>query len=103
MKEDPPILSILIRGESYGYQIIHRIIQLCGGTVDWSEGTIYPVLHRLEKDSFIRSQWKLAESGRRRKYYSLTPLGKKELKKEKLHWMNVNSILSRLWAEEPGL
>jgi PadR family transcriptional regulator PadR len=98
----PVILSVLTQGESYGYQIIHSIIQLSGGTLDWSEGTIYPVLHRMEKEGFIRSQWKLAESGRRRKYYSITLLGEKELEKEKRHWTSVNTVLSRLWAKDTG-
>jgi len=98
----PVILSILNGGESYGYQIIHSIIQLSGGTLDWSEGTIYPVLHRMEKDGFIRSQWKLSESGRRRKYYRITPAGEKELEKEKRHWLSVSSVLTRLWADGTG-
>ena len=62
----PVILSILAGGEIYGYQIIHSTIEISGGILQWSEGTIYPVLHRLEKDGFIRSQWKMSDNGRRR-------------------------------------
>ena len=93
----PVILSILVRGESYGYQIIHRIIEISGGSLDWSEGTIYPVLHRMERENFIRSQWKISENGRRRKYYRLTDLGKRELDKEMEQWKRVNKVLSRFW------
>jgi DNA-binding PadR family transcriptional regulator len=93
----PVILSILTGGEIYGYQIIHSMIEISGGTLEWSEGTIYPVLHRLEKEGLIRSQWKISESGRRRKYYRLTDLGRKELEKERKQWMSVNAVLSKLW------
>ena len=93
----PVILAILARGEIYGYQIIHNMIEISGGTLEWSEGTIYPVLHRLEKEGLIRSQWKISGNGRRRKYYRLTESGSKELEKEKQQWMSVNSVLSRLW------
>ena len=68
----PVILSILAGREIYGYHIIHSMIEISGGTLEWSEGTIYPVLHRMEKDGLIRSQWKISESGRRRKYYRLS-------------------------------
>jgi PadR family transcriptional regulator PadR len=93
----PVILSILAGGEIYGYQIIHNMIGISDGTLEWSEGTIYPVLHRLEKEGLIRSQWKISESGRRRKYYRLTELGRKELEKERQQWISVNAVLSRLW------
>ena len=49
----PLILTILNNGEMYGYQIIHRVIRLSGGTLDWSEGMLYPVLHRMEKENFV--------------------------------------------------
>lgn len=93
----PIILSILISGENYGYQIIQRVKKISGGTLDWSDGMLYPVLHRLEKDSFIVSQWKKSVEGRYRKYYSLTDLGKNELKAEKRQWMSVHSALAKLW------
>jgi PadR family transcriptional regulator PadR len=98
----PLILTILAEGEKYGYQIIHNVIQLSGGTLEWSEGMLYPVLHRMEKEKFIRSQWKISESGRRRKYYRLTESGQKELEKEKKQWMKVNKVLSRLWTPSPS-
>jgi DNA-binding PadR family transcriptional regulator len=93
----PIILSILIIGENYGYQIIQRAKKISGGTLDWSDGMLYPVLHRLEKDGFIASQWKKSEEGRYRKYYSLTDLGKEELAAEKKQWLSVHSALAKLW------
>ena len=93
----PIILSILISGENYGYQIIQRAKKISGGTLDWSDGMLYPVLHRLEKDGFIVSQWKKSEEGRYRKYYNLTDLGKEELEAEKRQWLSVHSALAKLW------
>lgn len=93
----PLILAILAQREMYGYQIIQEVIELSGGTLEWSEGMLYPVLHRLERERLVRSQWKISENGRRRKYYRLTETGLKELEKEKSQWKKVNSLLSNLW------
>ncbi len=98
----PLILAILAGGEIYGYQIIQNVIQISGGTLEWSEGMLYPVLHRMEKENFIQSQWKISENGRRRKYYRLTELGKKELEKERDQWLSVHNVLSKLWGPLPS-
>lgn len=97
----PLILSILSRGEIYGYQIIQNVIDISGGTLEWSEGMLYPVLHRMEKENLIRSQWKISDKGRRRKYYRLTELGREELEKEKKQWMSVHNLLAKLWGPVP--
>ncbi len=94
----PMILAIISSGEIYGYQIIQSVIEISGGTLEWSEGMLYPVLHRLEKENFIQSQWKMSENGRRRKYYRLTESGKKELDKERKQWLSVHKVLSRIWG-----
>lgn len=93
----PMILSILLRGQNYGYQIIQRVKSISGGTLKWSDGMLYPVLHRLEKDGFIVSQWKKSEEGRYRKYYSLTDHGREELEAERKQWLCVHSALTKLW------
>lgn len=93
----PIILSILINGENYGYQIIQRVKKISGGTLEWSDGMLYPVLHRLEKERLVISQWKISEEGRYRKYYSLTNLGREELEAEKRQWLSVHSALTKLW------
>jgi DNA-binding PadR family transcriptional regulator len=99
----PLILSILAGREIYGYQIIQNIVDISGGTLEWSEGMLYPVLHRMEKENLIRSQWKISKMGRRRKYYSLTESGRNELEKEKNQWMSVHKLLSKLWEPIPDL
>ena len=93
----PMILSILAGGEIYGYQIIHNMIEISRGTLEWNEGTIYPVLHRMEKEGIIQSQWKISEQGRRRKYYRLTESGKQEMEREKAQWLSVHKVLTKLW------
>jgi len=94
----PIILSLLYRGESYGYQILQRIRRVAGGKLAWSSAMLYPVLHRLEKDGLILSKWKLSEEGRMRKYYRLTSLGRKELAVEREQWLSVHDALKDLWA-----
>ncbi len=94
----PIILSLLLSGENYGYQILKRIRSVSGGKISWSSAMLYPVLHRLVKDGSIRSEWKLSEKGRMRKYYCLTELGLRELEVEKEQWISVDGILRKLWT-----
>lgn len=94
----PLILTILKRGESYGYQIIQDVKELSGGTLEWSDGMLYPVLHKLEKDGCIQSRWDVSEEGRRRKYYSITDAGREELASAKSQWMSVHEVLVKLWG-----
>jgi DNA-binding PadR family transcriptional regulator len=93
----PMILSILQGEENYGYQIIQKVKSISGGKLEWSDGMLYPVLHRLEKDGLIQSQWRISKEGRRRKYYSLTENGQAELTQERQQWMSVHEALSKLW------
>jgi len=93
----PLILSILLDGESYGYQIIQRVKELSGGIVEWSDGMLYPVLHRLEKNNLIASSWKMSAGGRHRKYYSIQPRGKEALFQDMEEWMSMHTIFAKLW------
>ena len=100
----PIILSILSSGEAaYGYQLIQRIEALSGGTLLWNDGTLYPVLHRLEDQGLLSSSWRLSEVGRRRKYYRLTKKGHQALEAEKQQWLTVDALLAQLWGLEPRL
>lgn len=94
----PMILSILSSGENYGYQIIQKVKELSGGTIEWSDGMLYPVLHRLEKDRLITSDWKMSDGGRHRKYYTVTARGMEELAGDMQEWMCVHDVLSKLWT-----
>ena len=91
------VLSILVRGENYGYQIIQSVKQISSGKLEWSDGMLYPVLHRLEKDGLIQSQWRMSDGGRPRKYYHITDRGREELEADKKQWLSVHAALSKLW------
>jgi len=99
----PLLLSILLEGETYGYQIIKQMKILSGGHLEWSFGMLYPVLHRLEKDGFITAQWKKSDKGRLRKYYRLTKAGHRELEREKIQWLTVNKVFAKLWNSSEAL
>ena len=73
----PLILSILADGETYGYAIVKRVGELSDGTIEWTEGMLYPLLHRLERQGHIEGRWGAAESGRKRKYYRITGSGRR--------------------------
>ena len=94
----PLILSILAEGESYGYAIIQRVRELSDGKIEWTDGMLYPVLHWLEDQDYVRSAWRKAESGRKRKYYSLKPGGKQALRQQQEQWRTVNNTLNQLWS-----
>jgi DNA-binding PadR family transcriptional regulator len=97
----PLILTILKEGKSYGYFIIQRVKDLSGGALEWSDGMLYPVLHRLEKEGYIKSEWMITANGRKRKYYSITEQGKRELIAEKEDWLSVQAVLAKLWGILP--
>ena len=71
----PIVLAILAEGDSYGYAILKRVRELSGGRMEWTDGMLYPVLHRLERLGHVKARWEVAESGRRRKYYRITARG----------------------------
>jgi DNA-binding PadR family transcriptional regulator len=97
----PLVLSILAEGESYGYAIIQRVRELSAEEIQWTDGMLYPVLHRLERDELITAEWRQAESGRERKYYRLTTKGRNSLKAEKANWLTVHNTLGKLWNLQP--
>lgn len=99
----PIILSILLGGEDYGYQIIQKVKEISGGTLDWSDKMLYPVLHRMEKEGFLVSRWKISNGGRLRRYYSITEKGREELDFERRQWQSVTKALSKLWKPLPSL
>ena len=79
----PIVLAILAEGDSYGYAILTRVREVSGGRMEWTDGMLYPVLHRLERLGYVEARWEVAESGRRRKYYHLTTEGRAQLAEER--------------------
>ena len=98
----PLLLALLAEGDSYGYALIQRVKEVSGGALEWSEGMLYPVLHRLEDEKLIVAEWREAESGRKRKYYHLTKSGKLRAKAERTEWLSVHNTLARLWELAPA-
>jgi DNA-binding PadR family transcriptional regulator len=93
----PIVLAILSEGDSYGYAIIKRVQELSGGQMEWTDGMLYPVLHRLERLGFIKARWEESESGRKRKYYRITTQGKAQLAEERRQWQAVDATLKGIW------
>ena len=93
----PLILSILSKGESYGYEIIQQVRELSEGEMEWKDGMLYPVLHRLKAQGLIEDEWRVSETGRKRKYYRLGEQGLKILRAEERQWMSVHETLMKLW------
>ena len=99
----PLVLSILGQGESYGYAIIKQVRELSSGEMEWTDGMLYPVLHRLERQSMIQGRWQASETGRRRKYYKLNKKGREALKIQRDQWIRVFSTLKKSWEANPCL
>ncbi len=98
----PLVLTLLAAGESYGYELIRKVRELSGGRLEWTEGTLYPVLHRLEAEKIIASRWDAAAgTGRKRKYYQITATGRSALLEEQKNWQSINQILENLWTQNP--
>lgn len=94
----PLVLAILAEGDSYGYAILKRVRELSGGQLEWTDGMLYPVLHRLERSGLVESRWEKSESGRRRKYYRLTEAGREQLAEERRQWRTVDEALRQVWS-----
>jgi DNA-binding PadR family transcriptional regulator len=99
----PIVLSILLRGQSYGYAIIKEVKEQSDGQMRWKDGMLYPVLHRLEKQGLIESEVHPSEQGRLRKYYRLKEEGRRALTEQKEQWHAVYSILTKIWEKEACL
>ena len=95
----PIVLAILAKADSYGYAILTRVRELSGGHMEWTDGMLYPVLHRLERLGYVEARWEVAESGRRRKYYRITPSGRAHLAQERGQWQAVDATLRGIWSK----
>ncbi len=99
----PLVLSILAEGDNYGYAIIKRVRRLSDGELQWTDGMLYPVLHRLEKQQLIESYEQMASNGRKRRYYRLKDPGNRALAEHKSQWTAVHATLRQLWETQPCL
>ena len=101
----PMVLGILSEGDLYGYAILKRVSELSGGGLQWTDGMLYPLLHRLERLGHVSSSWGISEAGRRRKHYAITPSGRSTLAERQEQWTVVADALRQVWqtAQRPPL
>ena len=96
------VLGILAKEASYGYEVVKRVNQEAENLFEWQEGTIYPVLHKLEKEGLVRTQWQQADSGRKRKYYYITEQGREALDEKAQQWQSFNQLVHRVVEVQNG-
>jgi DNA-binding PadR family transcriptional regulator len=94
----PLVLAILAEGESYGYAILKRVRELSGGDLEWTDGMLYPLLHRLNRLGYVTTEWRTPPEGRRRRYYTITDGGRAALAEQKRQWVAVSRALSDFWG-----
>lgn len=99
----PLVLAILADGDSYGYAIIKRVGELSDGHLRWTDGMLYPVLHRLERLGYVEARWAKSESGRRRRYYRITKAGQAHLETQRRQWQVVDATLREIWMESSSI
>ena len=90
------ILRLLTEKPMYGYQIVKELQTRSEGYFNLEQGTLYPALHRLEKDSLVESRWEVVEDGPSRKYYHITDAGRAELDKSARQWSDFSRNLLKL-------
>jgi PadR family transcriptional regulator PadR len=94
------ILNMLADRPMYGYQIAKELKRRSGGYFAFKEGTLYPALHRLEKDGLLRSEWQVVEKGPSRKYYHITEEGRKVLADSAKEWTTFSQRLLSILGEQ---
>lgn len=95
----PVILEVLRRGENYGYEIARAVNLESDGALEWQEGTLYPALHKMEKDGLIASREGVSPNGRKRKYYRITETGLALLERQKTEWASFVGAVNKLIGE----
>jgi PadR family transcriptional regulator PadR len=93
----PLVLAILTEGESYGYAILKRVRALSEGELEWTDGMLYPLLHRLRRLGYVTTEWRTSPEGRRRKYYLVTDDGRAALADQQRQWATVTRALNDVW------
>lgn len=98
----PLVLAILAEGESYGYAILKRVRELSGGALEWTDGMLYPLLHRLHGLGYVTTEWRRPDGGRRRRYYAITDEGRAALAEQRRQWVTVTRTLRDVWHDSRG-
>src|SRR5262245_44246419 len=90
------VLHLLEPGEAYGYEIVSKLTAQSNGTLEVTDGTLYPVLYRLERAGYVAVRWETPARGVRRKYYQLTPDGREELRRLRNEWTTFATAMTKL-------
>ena len=99
----PLVLAILADGESYGYAILKRVRALSAGELQWTDGMLYPLLHRLCRLGYVTTEWRTPTDERRRRYYAITDDGRAALVEQQKQWATVTRALGDAWRGSGGL
>jgi PadR family transcriptional regulator len=99
----PLVLAILADSESYGYAILKRVRALSEGDLQWTDGMLYPLLHRLRRLGYVTTEWRTPPEGRRRQYYMITDEGREALADQQRQWVAVTRALNDVWPGSGGL
>ena len=97
------MLAILAESESYGYAILKRVRELSGGAFEWTDGMLYPLLHRLHRLGYVTTEWRTPDEGRRRRYYAITDEGRAALAEQQRQWATVTRALGDVWRGSGAL
>jgi DNA-binding PadR family transcriptional regulator len=89
----PLVLAILAEGESYGYALLKRVREVSSGELEWTDGMLYPLLHRLGRLGYVTTEWRTSVEGRRRRYYAITETGRAALAEQQRQWVTVTRAL----------
>jgi len=96
------VLHLLAAGEAYGYEIVSKLTAETNGALAITDGTLYPVLYRLERAGFVTVRWETPERGVPRKYYRLTDAGRDELARLTQEWTAFATAMTKLLGQERG-
>ena len=94
----PLVLAILAESESYGYAILKRVREISDGELEWTDGMLYPLLHRLHRLGYVTREWRIPSEEQRRRYYAITDEGHAALEEHKRQWVTVAKALGDAWG-----
>jgi PadR family transcriptional regulator PadR len=97
------VLHLLAPGEAYGYEIVTKLASESDGALEVTDGTLYPVLYRLERAGLVAVRWETPARGVPRKYYRLTPAGRTELARMAHEWTSFAKVMAKLLGQDGGL
>ena len=93
---DTLVLTAFVEGEKYGYQVVKELARRSEGFFRFKEGTLYPILHRLERQGLLRARWERMENGSERRYYALTAKGERALADKLTEWRSFSQAVGQV-------